>query len=884
MLGIINLLNKLRNYNISKINDIQFDKPIFKIEKTKTYDNNIKNKNKPQMIPEWVDFIEILNKNNSIIDSNIESKKYNILNKNNNFDYTNYDLFEIYKYKYIHKDILSIGSYSVYDLKKELLSNDSLTNITNINLNSIQSLKKLDYDLLWIYGGFSLTNPINKDDRLEQNRLEKNLQKLEALKFLKHKGDMFYLISHLKIDATKEIVLLFSYLFESIVLIKPLLYNIISPSIYIYATNFDKEKYKNISQKINISNFKDDNISIISSLGIKSSNKNKIFDEINIYSNYLEKVIDSSLKLKIKKADEITMISHIAYSIGIPILPNYLNKKYEPYMDLYNLCSSKNLINIKTESLKNLEIANEVLQIYLKNQRFGTIDTEYNDFINYDLIIIDKFGKLDSLINKLGMNKYLYFINTSQNSYEILNQVRTNILEVVSKNIYKKIGYLSTLHDIKIKYNNFNIEIYDNKKYTNDIIPKLIPFVEYNKDTKYKQYSILLNNKKLEIKEDHYNLYPFYPIYDKLNEKIYLNPIHVQMIDTSTKIDIFNTIKENIKILLTSDNLKVENLNYQKRLIRGNIINIKVNHDPVPYYESNHGWLSDGTKSNLYTILKLFKLNTIFEFGTWYGNSTEYIKKHNPNCHLTTVDFFQSIIESEYTIRGVGVDKFYFKYPRLESVYKKMQKYKNVELIKGDAFVGYDYLLKKTNKPDMIFIDFIKSRNILFNFLFKISTDYTNTIIIGDDYVAQGVKLAVSDFIKENQLKYILITNNNSYILVPIHLYKKEIEIVMNEKNNEYMRKERQDLYFLCSNEIKKGNFKKAINMVLDNNLNLNLINKYIPNQGTLYHIFGFYLRNHEKKDSYLSILYDIEKPKDILNDYEFTFKDILRYDSSRLI
>jgi hypothetical protein len=137
---------------------------------------------------------------------------------------------------------------------------------------------------------------------------------------------------------------------------------------------------------------------------------------------------------------------------------------------------------------------------------------------------------------------------------------------------------------------------------------------------------------------------------------------------------------------------------------------------------------------------------------------------------------------------------------------------------------------------------------------------------------------------EKNQLNYILIKNKNSYMLVPVHLYKKEIEIVMNERNNEYIKKEKEDLYFLCTNEIKKGNFKRAINIVLENNLELNLINKYLPNMGTLYHVFGFYLRNHEKKDSYLSILYDIEKPKDILNDYEFTFKDILRYDSKMLI
>ena len=107
---------------------------------------------------------------------------------------------------------------------------------------------------------------------------------------------------------------------------------------------------------------------------------------------------------------------------------------------------------------------------------------------------------------------------------------------------------------------------------------------------------------------------------------------------------------------------------------------------------------------------------------------------------------------------------------------------------------------------------------------------------------------------------------------------------MMISDNNEYIKKQQKDLYFLCTNEIKKGNFKRAINMVLEYNLDLNLVNKYIPNMGTLYHVFGFYLRNHEKKDSYLGILYDIEKPKDILNDYEFTFKEILKYDSSRLV
>jgi hypothetical protein len=183
----------------------------------------------------------------------------------------------------------------------------------------------------------------------------------------------------------------------------------------------------------------------------------------------------------------------------------------------------------------------------------------------------------------------------------------------------------------------------------------------------------------------------------------------------------------------------------------------------------------------------------------------------------------------------------------------------------------------------MIFIDFIKNRKILYNFLSRISYDYKNTIIVGDDYVSKEVVLGVDDFIKKNQSKYILIKNDNSYILVPVEIYKKQIEPTMNQKNEEYNRKVSSNLYYQCSIEIKNGNFKKAMNMVLDNKLDMNLKNKYIPNNGTLYHIFAYYLRTHEKKDIYISILNDIEPPKEVLNNYEFSFKDILRYDSSRL-
>ena len=885
MEGILNKYNLIKNYKILKINNLEITEPKYEVKYNKIYIDDVSEQ------PEWTYIHKILINNDYIIDKNIVNKIFR-LSKDNREKYSNYEFTQNTKLK-INIDKLIIGNFDTNNL---ISNKDLILNITEdeVNYNNLNLITKYNYDIISIYHinpiGFSLG-----DNRIEQKRLKINIDKLKTLKYLKNGGEYFYLITHLTIEASKDIIVILSYLFEECYVKRPILNNFVSTAIYIYCNNFDKKKFNKISNKLSLNRFESlGNIDNISELGIKSDQKNDIIRDINYVSKIITRIITDSLK--IKKDTDIHLVANIAFNLNIPIFPNFIDKKYEPYMDLYNICSTNNLINIKTESTHNFKLINEILQIYLKNQRFGNIDTEYteyNEYINYDLIIIDKIENLDKIINKLAINKYLYF-NTSYNSSQILNLVKNKTLELVSKNIYKKIGYISTLYDVKFKYNNFDIDIYDTKKYRFDIIQKLIPFIKLN--NKYTHYSISLKNKEMEIKEDNYNIYPFYPIYDKLNEKIYLNPIHSQLIDTTNKINIFNTIKENIKILLTSDSngliksklnrsnqLKFNNLNNQKRLITEDIIHIKVNHEPVPYYESNHGIFSDGTKSNLYTILKLFKLNTIFEFGTWYGNSSEYIKEHNPNCKLICVDYFHSIIESGFTIRGVGIDKFFIKYPRLESVYKKMQKYKDVELIKGDCLTGYYYLLKNYSKPDMIFIDFLKESNILFIFISKISMDYVNTIIIGNDFASKGVKLAINEFMDKNQDKYVLIKNENSYILIPIHLYKKEIEIVMNKINNEYIKKEKQNLYFSCVNEIKNGNFKRAINMVLDNNLDLNLINKYIPNKGTLYHIFGFYLREHEKKDSYLSILYDIEKPKDILNDFEFTFKDILRYDPYRL-
>ena len=214
-----------------------------------------------------------------------------------------------------------------------------------------------------------------------------------------------------------------------------------------------------------------------------------------------------------------------------------------------------------------------------------------------------------------------------------------------------------------------------------------------------------------------------------------------------------------------------------------------------------------------------------------------------------------------------------------------MQKYKNIELIKGNILNGYNYLINKKIIPDMIFINYINDSKLLFNLLHHIYNNHQETIIIGNHYSINHIKDGILQFLNSLNIisKYELIENNNSYLLIPIPRLTDNILKFIEEKNTYYNNKLNNNKYYQCYLLIKDSNFKQAITFIIDNKLDLNLIVKYIPNKGTLYHIFGYYLRNHPKKDDYLEILYELQKPTKVLNNYEFTFDDILKYDSKEL-
>jgi hypothetical protein len=89
--------------------------------------------------------------------------------------------------------------------------------------------------------------------------------------------------------------------------------------------------------------------------------------------------------------------------------------------------------------------------------------------------------------------------------------------------------------------------------------------------------------------------------------------------------------------------------------------------------------------------------------------------------------------------------------------------------------------------------------------------------------------------------------------------------------------------YYNCFLLIQKLKFKEAINYATTHSLNLNYKSKYLPNTGTLYHMFGYYLSDVPDKDKYLKLLFKLEEPKNVKNNYEFTFVEMLKFDSSRL-
>jgi len=408
---IIELINKIDRYEIPKIDEIKFSNPEYKILKNPIYEF--------EEFPKWTRIKEFMTKNDYILDKVFNIEKYG----SSSVSYTYRD-FKL-KTNHFQTTSLNVGYTSKNMITK--INEKTLGINYRVNFESLKQVNKFDYDILYVYETYPIKDNTSNliDDRIEQKRLKRNIEKLITLQYLREGGSIYFLISHLFNESTQEIIIILSYLFEKCIFIKPILDNLASNSTFIYAYNFNRNRYNKIKEEIDIKKFEEKgDITKLSSLGINIDKKEEILKSI---SNYAYSVYDINNLIKqtiVNNEDLIKIIANLLYGIGIAIKPIYIDSKFKKYNSLYEICSINNLTNIYLDV--NNSIIIEMIDIYKNNNIKSKIMNNEID-IMFDIMIIKTFNEI---VNRLDINKYVYIedkINTDNRFIKI------------DDNIYQKI-------------------------------------------------------------------------------------------------------------------------------------------------------------------------------------------------------------------------------------------------------------------------------------------------------------------------------------------------------------------------------------------------------------------------------------------------------------
>jgi predicted O-methyltransferase YrrM len=185
--------------------------------------------------------------------------------------------------------------------------------------------------------------------------------------------------------------------------------------------------------------------------------------------------------------------------------------------------------------------------------------------------------------------------------------------------------------------------------------------------------------------------------------------------------------------------------------------NFLVNVNPFSDYETNINlylenkvW-GDAVPHTMLLLSSLSKNKTVFEFGTFRGQTTYNLSK--TAIEVYTFDFGDNISGEGYPEYEVGE-----VYPEYEvgEVYKKNNATNVIQLV-GDSMI-YDFS-ELNNKFDIIWLDAGHSYKACkkdFETSLQIMKQDTTTIIAIDDYPAwAGVKQAVEEIAETKHLYYI---------------------------------------------------------------------------------------------------------------------------------
>ena len=344
------------------------------------------------------------------------------------------------KYNFFYKDIMKITNIlentghrltigeDAEDFKYKY-TNENHTHLS-IKFESISKLIKYDYDVITLYETYPNKFEENQYNIKEQMRLKRNIEKLRALEYLNTGGYMFYYLTHLFNQSTQDIVLILSYLFDECRLIKSI-FTINNTQLYVYAEGFNKSRYSQIKDEIDIKKFeKNGDISRLSSLGINCINKEISYDSINEYNNKLYDILNLAYKMNVKDNDLLKIVPKLLYNIRIAIKPKYLDKKFEKYEPLYNICSDNKILRIYID-VDVSEII-ELIDIYINNNKRNVISVNddintYNNINSYDLMILNTYS---NIVDKLEINKFVYIVDKKINDDRFIK---------IDVNIYQKI-------------------------------------------------------------------------------------------------------------------------------------------------------------------------------------------------------------------------------------------------------------------------------------------------------------------------------------------------------------------------------------------------------------------------------------------------------------
>jgi hypothetical protein len=485
--------------------------------------------------------------------------------------------------------------------------------------------------------------------------------------------------------------------------------------------------------------------------------------------------------------------------------------------DLFDIWVKASIEDSKIESEKDIVVINDFWEAFyelISKGYFYDPNTRYfTEFLEGIDIIPDKLwylyrpladypkhsfvrdlSELKSRNNKLLRNYEIYKIGEP-----VDNLIKKYSLKRYYNSFIKKVAIISH-NEPTIKINslkNKNVEvtyyIYESHK----INEKLYESLQDNYDL-----IVISTNSRSEIILD--DFIPAYPLF-LYNDVLIMTPILLQQTNGCDESNIMKSFKNRIinifgvtlidskmsKDSMFEQNIEKESLlqgisDYQTETVLKDGRIQKLNPDFSKHISFNgHGWASQYTQSNLISALRTIKPKVILELGVWYGLSTRLISYYNPvkDCKIYCADFYKNsaIPEKEYK-KLYPSDKFYKNHQKYETFYANLSgrisendltqrfyfdkvdtnKSKEVYVMKMDAYEAIEIAKTNNLEPDLIYVDFVKNTKELTQVLKKLRDYFPTASIVGDDYVYDRVKKAVSNA----NLKYTW-NFTESYAIIP---------------------------------------------------------------------------------------------------------------------